>query len=131
MTEITDRLKNTEPEVVAKRHLVDPVAFALAVVGVLVTALTDDIITTAELVNVAIIGVGAVATYLAPNLPSGAGSVLKTIVAFIAAGLVALQSFLTGGITTSEWLQIAVAAFAGIGVYVVPNEPKKSYDLAS
>ncbi|MDE4273606.1 hypothetical protein PXK58_04740 [Phaeobacter gallaeciensis] len=33
MTEITDKLKNTEPEIVAKRHLVDPVAFALAVVG--------------------------------------------------------------------------------------------------
>jgi len=100
---------------------------ALAVVGVLVTALADDALSVDELVNVAIIGVGAVAVYLVPNLPSGAGAILKTIVAFLVAGLVALQSFLSGGITTTEWLQVAVAAFAGIGVYIVPNEPKRTY----
>jgi hypothetical protein len=96
------------------------VYIALAVVGVLVTALTDDVVTTSELVNVAIIGVGAVATYLVPNLPEGPGGFLKAVVA------VALQSFLTDGITTAEWLQIAVAAFAGIGVYIVPNEPART-----
>lgn len=101
------------------------VYIALAVVGVLVTALADDIITTSELVNVGIIGVGAIATYLVPNLPEGPGGFLKAAVAFLAAALVALQSFLTDGITTSEWLQIAVAAFAGIGVYIIPNEPKQ------
>jgi hypothetical protein len=102
------------------------VYIALAVVGVLVTALTDDVVTTSELVNVAIIGVGAVATYLVPNLPEGPGGFLKAVVAFVAAALVALQSFLTDGITTAEWLQIAVAAFAGIGVYIVPNEPART-----
>lgn len=99
---------------------------ALAVVGVLVTALADDVVTISELVNVGIIGVGAVGTYLIPNLSAGAGQYLKAIVAFVVAGLVALQSFLTDGITTVEWLQIAVAAFAGIGVYVIPNEPAKA-----
>lgn len=99
------------------------VYIALAVVGVLVTALTDDVVTMPELVNIAIIGVGAVATYLVPNLPEGPGGFLKAAVAFVAAALVALQSFLTDGITTAEWLQIAVAAFAGIGVYIIPNEP--------
>ncbi|MEL0438245.1 hypothetical protein [Phycobacter sp. K97] len=33
MTEITDDVKNTEPEVVAKRHLVDPVAFFIAMIA--------------------------------------------------------------------------------------------------
>lgn len=99
---------------------------ALATVGVLVTALADDALTSAELVNVGIIGVGAVAVYLVPNLPEGPGSVLKTVTAFVVAGLVALTSFLSDGITVSEWLQIAVAAFAGIGVYVVPNEPAEA-----
>lgn len=98
---------------------------ALAVVGVLVTALADELLTVDELVNVAIIGVGAITVYLVPNLPSGVGRYAKTIVTFVVAGLVALQSFLTGGITITEWLQIAVAAFAGIGVYVIPNEPAK------
>ncbi len=97
---------------------------ALAVVGVLVTALSDDVVSTAELVNIAIIGVGALGVYLVPNLPQNVAKYGKTIVAFIAAALVALNSFLDGGITASEWLQIAVAAFAGIGVFIIPNEPK-------
>lgn len=104
---------------------------ALAVVGVLVTALADDVLSVDELVNVGIIGVGAITVYLAPNLPAGIGQYTKVIVTFVVAGLVALQSFLTDGITTTEWLQIAVAAFAGIGVYVIPNEPAKNYDLAA
>lgn len=99
---------------------------ALAVVAVIVTALADDVITTSELINIAIIGLGAVATYLIPNLSNGAGQYLKSGVAFLAAGLVAVQSFLTGGITTAEWLQVAVAAFAGIGVYIVPNEAPRT-----
>ena len=104
---------------------------ALATVGVLITALTDNQVTTAELVNIGIVGVGAVTVYLVPNLPTGPGQVAKTLVAFVVAALVAVQSFLSDGITTAEWLQIAVAAFAGIGVYVIPNEPKKNYTLAS
>ncbi|MEU4016169.1 hypothetical protein AB0E56_13000 [Microbacterium sp. NPDC028030] len=94
----------------------------LAIAGVLVTALTDNIVTTSELVNVGIVGVGAVGVYVVPNSPEGVARFLKTAVAFVAAALVALSSFLTDGITTSEWLQIAVAAFAGIGVYIIPNE---------
>lgn len=97
----------------------------LAIAGVLVTALTDNIVTTPELVNVGIIGVGAVGVYVVPNAPEGAARFLKTAVAFVAAALVALASFLTDGITTAEWLQIAVAAFAGIGVYIIPNEPTR------
>ena len=99
---------------------------ALAVVGVLITALADDALSVDELVNVVIIGVGAVTVYLVPNLPSGVGRYAKVIVAFIIAGLVALDSFLTGGVTMTEWLQIAVAAFAGVGVYVTPNEPART-----
>ncbi|WP_336642351.1 hypothetical protein [Microbacterium sp. MMO-56] len=94
----------------------------LAVAGVLVTALSDDTVTTSELVNLAVIGVGAVGVYLVPNLPNGVAQYGKTAVAFVTAALVALLSFLSDGITPSEWLQIAIAAFAGIGVYIVPNE---------
>lgn len=95
----------------------------LAIAGVLVTALTDNVVTTPELVNVGIIGVGAVGVYVVPNAPEGAARFLKTAVAFVAAALVALASFLSDGITPAEWLHIAVAAFAGIGVYIIPNEP--------
>jgi hypothetical protein len=98
---------------------------ALAAVSVLVTALTDDVVSPEELVNVGIVGVGAIATYLVPNLPTGPGAYAKSATAFIVAGLIAVASALTGGITTAEWLQIGVAAFAGIGVYIVPNEQPK------
>lgn len=94
----------------------------LAIAGVLVTALADSVVTTSELINVGIIGVGAVGVYVVPNSPEGVARFLKTAVAFVAAALVALASFLSDGITASEWLQIAVAAFAGIGVYIIPNE---------
>lgn len=94
----------------------------LAIAGVLVTALTDNVVTISELVNIAIIGVGAVGVYVTPNAPEGVARFLKTGVAFTAAALVALSSFLTDGITAAEWMQIAIAAFAGIGVYIIPNE---------
>lgn len=94
----------------------------LAVAGVLVAALSDNVVTTPELVNIGIIGVGAVGVYLVPNLPAGPGRWFKTGVAFVVAALVALASFLSDGITPAEWLQVAVAAFAGIGVYIIPNE---------
>jgi hypothetical protein len=100
----------------------------LAVAGVLVTAMADDVVTVPELVNIGIIGVGAVGVYLVPNLPAGIARYGKTGVAFLTAGLVALTSFLTDGITMSEWLQIAIAAFAGIGVYVIPNETGRTGD---
>lgn len=95
----------------------------LAIAGVLVTALSDSVVTTDELVNIGIIGVGSVGVYVVPNAPEGVARFMKTAVAFLAAALVALASFLTDGITVAEWLQIAVAAFAGIGVYIIPNEP--------
>lgn len=101
----------------------------LAVAGVLVTALSDDTVTTSELVNLAVIGVGAVGVYLVPNLPTGVAQYGKTAVAFVTAALVAVLSFLSDGITPSEWLQIAIAAFAGIGVYIVPNEKPMSVQV--
>jgi len=95
---------------------------ALAAVGFLVTALSDDVLTLEEVLNLVVIVLGAVAVYLVPNLQAGPGAYLKAFVAFLTAGIVALLSFLTGGVTLSEWLQVLIAAFAGIGVFIVPNE---------
>lgn len=119
----TNRAEFQEAPVTIAHYAKSLLYIALAVVGILVTALADDRLTIDELINVAIIGVGAITVYLVPNLPAGVGRYTKVIVTFVVAGLVALQSFLTDGITTTEWLQIAVAAFAGIGVYIIPNEP--------
>nr|WP_274635522.1 hypothetical protein [Microbacterium bovistercoris] len=99
------------------------VYIALAAAAFLVTALSDNRIDTSELINLGIVLVGAVGVYLTPNLPSGWRAYLKGIVAFLAAALVALLSFLAGGVTLAEWMQVGIAALAGIGVVIVPNEP--------
>jgi len=96
---------------------------ALAAVTFLVTALTDNTLSSEELLNLGVVVVGAVAVYLVPNLPEKAARFGKTIATFVTAALVATLSFLTDGISTTEWLQIGIAALAAIGVYIVPNEP--------
>jgi hypothetical protein len=46
----------------------------------------------------------------------------KTIVAVVMAALVALQTALTdGGVSSQEWITIALAALGAIGVLAVPN----------
>jgi hypothetical protein len=100
---------------------------ALATAAVLVTALTDNQVTIEELINILIALAGAVIVYLVPNLEDGPGQYLKTIMTFGIAAGIAIASFLSGGVTLSEWVQVAIAAFAGIGVYVVPNEPPVAF----
>lgn len=96
---------------------------ALAAVTFLVTALSDNRIDLSELINLGIILVGAIGVYLVPNLEGGWRRYAKSVTAFAAAGLVVLLSFLSGGVTLAEWLQVGIAALAGIGVTIVPNEP--------
>lgn len=96
---------------------------ALAAVAFLVTALSDSVLALDEILNLVIVVLGAVGVYLVPNLDQGVGAYAKTIIAFVTAGIVALLSYLTGGVSVTEWLQVILAAFAGIGVYIVPNEP--------
>ncbi|WP_396659506.1 hypothetical protein [Microbacterium sp.] len=96
---------------------------ALAAVAFLVTALSDSVLALDEILNLVIVVLGAIGIYAVPNLPAGAGAYAKTIIAFLTAGVVALLSFLTGGVSLTEWLQVILAAFAGIGVYITPNEP--------
>jgi hypothetical protein len=80
-------------------------------------------------VNVAIIGLGAVAVLGAGNLPAGVWAHAKTIVAAATAVAVLLQSFITDGISSAEWLQLALAALGALGVYVAPGP--KVYDAAA
>lgn len=47
---------------------------------------------------------------------------LKTVVAVLTAGLLALQLALTdGGMTTEEWVAVAIAVVGALGVYAIPN----------
>lgn len=96
---------------------------ALAAVAFLVTALSDSVLALDEILNLVVVVAGAFGVYWVPNLPAGAGAYAKTIIAFVTAGVIALLSFLTGGVSLTEWMQVLLAAFAGIGVYITPNEP--------
>lgn len=70
-------------------------------------------------VNVAIVGVGALAVFAAPNIPGAAYT--KLVVSALSAVLVLLASVITGGITLDEWLQLALAALGALGVFALPG----------
>lgn len=93
---------------------------AATVISGIITALTgDSIISPTEWVNIAILGVGALGVFAAPNVPGAAYT--KSVLAVLAAVLTVLASSIVGGITTTEWLQIAMAALGALGVYAIPN----------
>jgi peptidoglycan/LPS O-acetylase OafA/YrhL len=95
-------------------------AVAATIISGIVVAMTgDSIISNVEWVNIAISGVGALAVFAAPNVPGAMYT--KSILAGATAALTLLASFITDGVTTSEWLQIAVAVMGALGVYAVPN----------
>lgn len=95
-------------------------AVVATVLSALVAALVGDaVITTVEWVNVAIAGTGAAAVFTAPNVPGARYT--KSVLAVLTAVLVLLTSVITDGITSTEWLQLALAALGALGVYAIPN----------
>lgn len=96
-------------------------AILAAVMTAVVAALTDDVVTPAELVLVGLAGVGAVGVYLVPNLPTGARAYSKGAVAFLVAGGQVLVLLIVDGVTLAEWLMVALAALAAVGIVIAPN----------
>ncbi len=97
------------------------VYIALTAVMFLITALSDDALSVEELLNLAVAVIGAVVVYAVPNFPSTVGRYAKTIATALTAGILLAISFLTDGISLTEWMQIGVASLAAIGVFIVPN----------
>lgn len=94
--------------------------------GILTAALTDNVVTPLEFVNIAIAIVAAGGVYLVPNLPLGVAKYAKTLVALIGAALTALVLIIGDAtsfaeVTPSNWLAVALAGLAAIGLYIVPN----------
>lgn len=95
-----------------------------AVVAAFVAAQTGDgVVSAQEWVNVAILGVGAAAVFAAPNVPGARYT--KAVLAFLTAALTALASYLIGGVSPTEILQIVVAGLGALGVYAVRNSPRR------
>lgn len=91
------------------------------VVAAIVAASVDNVVDNTEWINVVIVGLGAVAVLGAGNLPSGVWAYAKTIVAAASAGAVFLQSAISDGISSSEWLQLGLAVLGAVGVLALPG----------
>lgn len=92
----------------------------LVTIGAAVAAAWTGGITPAEWINIAIVGVGALAVFAGPNVPGAAYT--KSILSALSAALVVLTSAITGGISVPEIIQIVIAAAGALGVYAVPNK---------
>lgn len=96
-------------------------ALSMVLVTVLASfaqALADNTVTAVEMVQLLILGVGAVTTYIVPRLQDA--TLAKPVVAFLFAGLTALYGLLNQGesMTLANWIVVALAAFGAIGVTV-------------
>lgn len=77
--------------------------------------------TAANTLNVINAGVMAVGVLYVANSPSA--PVAKMLVSVLSAVLALAATFVVGGFTVSEILQLVVAALGALGVYAVRNDP--------
>ncbi|MBE1877304.1 hypothetical protein [Myceligenerans pegani] len=111
-----------DPVELPSRYAKAIVAIIAAALSVLVTALTDDVVTLAEVLGIAVAVVTAVSVYLVPNLPTGIGHYAKAIVAVAGTALqAAVPLAVEGTIDVSGWLLILLAALGAVSVGIVPN----------
>ena len=89
------------------------------ILAAIVAAMTGDgVINAQEWVNVAILGVGAAMVFAAPNLPGA--KYTKLILSALTAVLTLLASYIIGGITPTELMQLVLAGLGALGVYASP-----------
>ena len=97
------------------------VEVVITAIVALIAALQDDQVDAAEWILVILAAARAVAVLGAGNLPAGVWAYTKLIVsAVIAAGGFVISAISDGGITSSEWLQLAVLVAGTLGVAVSP-----------
>jgi len=87
-----------------------------AALSFMATALGDNTLTLGEALNLGIVILTGVATYIVPRLEGAEW--LKPATAGGLAALQALVSLLTDGITAAEWMLIGLAVLGALGVAV-------------
>lgn len=105
------------------------VALVGAVVMSVASFYTDGQFTAEEGVQVAIAGATAAGVWAAANVPGLTWA--KTFVAVLLAVLTLLVSYITDGVSTSEWLNLGVAALTAAGVYALPNRQPEGVQVRS
>ena len=96
------------------------IVVATVLSGVTAALAGDSIISPQEWVNIAILGVGALGVFAAPNVPGAAYT--KSILAVLAAVLTVLATVIIGGVGTTEIIQMVLAGLGALGVYALPNK---------
>lgn len=100
------------------------VAILTAVVALVVTALTDDVISSVEVLSIFAFVLNAVGVELAKNRETGVLRYAKALVAvFFLAVQAAIPLLTEGEITTSGWLLILLAGLSAFATEKIPNAP--------
>jgi hypothetical protein len=110
------------------------VSVVVAVLGVVVVALSDGHIDSVEWLNIVMGLLTAIGVYYTPNIP-GAPIAKLVVAALLAGGTVAanfvIASTQLSGITTTQWVMIALALVNALAVYLVPNALPKAKSAAA
>lgn len=99
-----------------------------AVVTYLVSALSDDSLSTQELGTVVLTLTGAVAVYIVPRFQSVGW--LKPAIAAVTAAVTAWTAAATDGITSTEYLGILLAVLGALGVLATNSQVPVTEDYA-
>lgn len=120
-----------EPVELPSRYAKAFVAIAAAGLAVLVTALTDNVVTLVEVLGIAVALLTAVSVYLVPNLDAGASRYTKFGVAVLGTGLqAAVPLIVDGRFPASAWLLVLLAALGAVSVGITPNAPSADQQRA-
>ncbi len=93
----------------------------LGAVAFFLQAALRDGMTSDEWVGTIIAAVNAAAVWIAPDL--SIASWVKSTLGGVLAALLVAQTAISGGFTSSEWLDVIVALLIGAGVVIDPRRP--------
>jgi hypothetical protein len=83
--------------------------------------LSDNTLSTDEIINLIILGLGAVGVLGAGNLPEGVWKYTKFFVSVATAVFLLLASVVTDGVTNAELVQLVIAGLGAAGVRQAPG----------
>lgn len=95
-------------------------AAVAAVASLLVGFLSDNTLSVHEWILLGGSFAVAVQMYVVPNLDATVAKYAKGVAAVVTSAFAVLIVVLPGGVTTSEWIQVGIAAVAAIGIPLFP-----------
>jgi hypothetical protein len=96
----------------------------MVVMMTIVDAQRDGLVQASEWVQVVIQGATVAIVWATANVPQFDKA--KSFVAAVMVVLNLLVSYITDGVSGTEWINLAIAFLGAVGVYAVPNAPLRS-----